>query len=222
MSTFAMYKALLSQQWKHQRVEITALAIAAAVACPGALWMNTSFTAEYRPWDLLNTAGKIALVGASASLVAGLLLAIRPYALDARVRHTYALALPVPRADYALLRAACGMTLVLVPTAAFGIGAIVAAATAPPAGLIRAFPVQLTLRFLLAGGFAYAIGFAVQYGLGRRLMRWFMIVGLTLIFCEALGQLTFHVSLTDPFWSLLWHQGSPMHVFFSEWTLFNV
>jgi hypothetical protein len=222
MNTFAMYKALLSQQWKHQRVEITALAIAAAVACPGALWMNTSYVAEYRPWDLLNTAAKIAVIGASASLLAGLLLSVRPFVLDARVRHTYALGLPIQRSHYALLRAASGLTLVLVPTAAFLIGAVLAAATAPPTGLIRAFPVQLTLRFLLASAFAFSVGFGAQYGLGRRLMRWCIIVGLTLILCEALGQMMFHVSLTEPFWALVWHDGSPMHVFLSEWTLFNV
>jgi hypothetical protein len=219
MSAFAMYKALLDQQWKHQRVELTALSIAAAVACPWALWTSSVFESDLRPINLLNTSNKIAFAGSIAALLTGLLLATRPYSLDARSRHTYPLALPIPRA---LLRVFGGLTLVLVPAVSFFIGAVASAAAAPPAGLIHAFPMQLTLRFILACAFAFSIGFGVQYGLGRRAVRWMILVGLTLIGAEALGQLTFHVSMTEPFWSLIWHSGSPAHVFAAQWTLFNV
>jgi hypothetical protein len=217
-----MYKALLAQQWKHQRVEITALAIGAAVTCPGCAWINNGLDPQTRPWMLMDTGAPIAVIGSLAALFTGLLLAFRPFVLDNHTRHTYALALPVPRPRYALLRAAGGLTLALIPVAAFLIGAELAGQLAPPNGMIHAYPIQLTVRFLLATAFAFAFGFGVQYGLGRRATRWAMIVVFTLAGAEALGALSMHVSVTGPLWSLLAHDGSPLRVYLSEWTLFNV
>lgn len=222
MNTFAMYKALLEEQWKHQRVEITALAILAAVTCPGCMWTNLGSDPQTRPWTLMDTSVSIAVIGSLAAFFTGLVLAFRPFVLDNQTKHTYALALPIPRAQYASLRMAGGLTLSLIPVAAFLIGAVLAAQLAPPAGMVRAYPVELTIRFLLATALAFAMGFGIQYGLGRRAVRWAAIVLFTVGGVEAVGQLAMHTSITAPFWTLLAHEGSPLRVFLSEWTLFNV
>ena len=220
MMTFAMYRALLAEQWKHQRVEITALSIAAAVACPACVWMVTG--GEYQPWQLVETGGKIGFAGAWIALITGVACSIRPYVLDARAKHTYALSLPVPRSDYSLLRVGSGLSLTLVPGVAFLIGASIAAQAAPPGTLLQTFPLQLTLRFALAAAFAFSFVFGVQYGLGRQAVRWLMIAGLTVIGVEVVGQLALHVSMTAPFFDLIVTRGSPLRVFMTRWTLFNV
>lgn len=222
MNTFAMYRALLAQQWKHQRVEITAMAIAAAVVCPVALWFDVGLDLQSQPWRLTDTAVPIATMGSLTALLTGMLLAIRPYALDAQTRHTYALTLPVPRSRYSALRVADGLTLALVPIVAFFIGASMAAQMAPPSAMVHAYPFQLSIRFLLGVVLAFAIGFGVQYGLGRRAVRLIMLAALTVGGVELIGQLTIRSSVTEPFWSLLAHEGSPFRVFLSRWALFNV
>ena len=222
MSRFGQYRALLSEQWKHQRVELAVLAIASAAAIPVTLWTNAPGSYANRPSVLLDSSAEIGIVAAPLALLVGLLLAGRPYALDSRLRHVYALSLPLPRARYALLRTVSGLTFSILPAAGFLIGAIVGAQVLPPNIAIRAYPALITVRFLLAAVLAFSVGFAVQYGLGKKAMRWVLIVAITIGSVEVLGDLALHASVTGPFWDLLSGQGSPFRLLFSRWVLFDV
>ncbi len=222
MNATAMYKALLFAQWKHQRNELIVFTMAGSIIAPAALWQAMNLPAEWDVMRLLTTSMVIGGLGSALAIATGFLLAVRPFVLDGRSQHTYALALPLPRVRYSLLRVATGLTLTILPALGFLVGALVASQAIPPTLLLRAYPVGLTLRFLLAAALAFAVGFGLQYGLGRRAARWMVIAAITIGAFELFGQLVLHVSLTSPFWELLAHPASPLRVFGVRWMLFDV
>lgn len=221
MTITRAFSALLYAQWKYQRAELALLAMLAAVIGPVAAWIAVSTDDQLPAWSLLEIAPAIGAMGAFIAALTGLALAIRPYWLDARSNHTYAMALPIRRDRYGTMRVATGLALTLIPAMGFLIGMLVTTQAAPPSSL-RAFPVGLTLRFLLAAATAFAIGFGLQYGLGRRALRWFLIVALTIGAVEIFGQLTLHASLSAPLFELLAKPASPLAVFWDRWMLFDV
>ena len=222
MNTLAMYKALLFAQWKLQRNELIVFAIAGSIVAPAALWTGMNMPGEWDAVKLLSTSMLIGALGSGIAIVVGFLLAVRPFILDGRSQHTYALALPLPRVRYAMLRVAAGMTLTVLPALGFLIGGLVAAQALPQSLLLHAYPVGLTLRFLVASVLAFSVGFGVQYGLGRRAARWLVIVAATIGGFELFGQLVFHASLTAPFWEFLGNASSPLRVYGVRWMLFDV
>jgi hypothetical protein len=223
MSGRSQFAALLYTQWKHQRHELIVFAIVGGLIAPACLWDVVGSRSGGNILGLIGTAGLIGALGSVLAIATGLVLAIRPFVLDAQSKHTYPLALPVTRTHYTLLRVASGMTLVLLPTTGFLIGSLVAAQALPPSYLlVRAYPFGLALRFLLATITAFAIGFGVQYGFGRRAARIIVITAITVAGFEVLGQLVLHGSVTAPLWQLLLSNVSPFRVFFTRWMLFDV
>src|SRR5688572_432645 len=80
----------------------------------------------------------------------GLVLGMSAWQLDHRYNHVYALSLPISRARYVTTKFGAGALLALVPAAALLAGSLVAMVAADiPEGL-RAYPLQLTGRFLFA------------------------------------------------------------------------
>jgi hypothetical protein len=221
MSRAHMFRALLFVQWKHQRHELAFLALFGALIPPVTMWMALTGSPEPAARVLLDVAPGIGGFGAVFAASTGLALAIRPYWLDARSNHTYALALPLPRTRYGLLRAAAGATLILFPALGFLIGALLSIQVAPATSL-HAYPIGLAVRFVLAALAAFAIGFGIQYGLGRHAMRWTLITIATVAGVELFGQLTMRTSLTGPFFELLLREGSPLRIFWDRWMLFDV
>jgi hypothetical protein len=97
----------------------------------------------------------------------GLAVATLAWTYDHRGRHVYALALPVPRWHYVLLRFGAGAVLLGGPVIALWAGTLVAAGAATiPAGL-HAYPNTLALRFALAVLVGYSIFFAASSGTMR-------------------------------------------------------
>jgi hypothetical protein len=221
MTNTRAFNALLFVQWKQQRIELALLAIWGAIVAPIAIWAASSTSDDAAAWELLNAAETVAGFGGVLAAITGVLLAIRPFWLDARANHIYALALPVPRARYARFRIGSGVLLSLIPTLGFLIGALVAVQAAPRTTL-HAYPVGLTARFFLATMTAFAFAFAIQYGLGRKTLRWILIVVATIGSVELAGQITMHVSLASPFFELVRHESSPLAVFWNRWMLFDV
>lgn len=221
MSNFAMFRALLAQQWKLQRVDLTLLTIAAAVISPVYIWGAQSVEPANVPYALMNDAGQIGVLAGGISVLLGALLAFRPFVTDGRSGHTYALSLPLARQRYAGLRILGGLTLVSLPASGLLIGALVAISDAPPSNL-HSHPLGLTLRFALASAFAFSLGFAIQYGLGRRALRWVLLTVITVAAAEIVGTLVFRVSLVGPFLELMRAQGSPLRIFVDHWQLYDV
>jgi ABC-type transport system involved in multi-copper enzyme maturation permease subunit len=99
--------------------------------------------------------------------VTGTLVALTAWNWDHRAGHVYALALPVSRARYALLKLWAGAVLLLVPVIALWIGALVATATLPIPDGLHAYPGALGARFLFAALLVYAGVFALAAGTVR-------------------------------------------------------
>lgn len=221
MKNVAAFKGLLFQQWRLQRVDVTLLTVAAAVVAPLIVWNASSVYADQVAHLLLTDSGPLGVAGSAIAVVLGVLLACRSFAADARGGHAYALSLPVPRARYALLRVATGLTLGLLPAVGFLIGSFLAVESVPPNPL-HAYPIGLSVRFYLAVAFAMSIAFAVQYGLGRKAVRWLLIFAITVGGAETATALLFHTSLVSPAIEVITTPGSPLRVFVDHWSLFDV
>jgi hypothetical protein len=222
MSNRQMFEALLRQQFTLQRTELAALTIAGGAIVPLSL-RGASIAGPLTEAEVLLTLGMpLTILSVIFSVVTGLVLAIRAYTVDAQTRHTYALSLPITRGHYALLRAGTGLTLALIPLAAYGIGAFLTAASVPLPPELFAYPGGVTMRGALTVLMAYAFGFALQYGLGRHAGRVFIVVILLVGAVELIDQLVFRGQLTPDFWSAVVSETSPFAVFNSGWMLFDV
>jgi hypothetical protein len=224
MNNGAAFRTMLFVQWKLQRAEILAVTMLAAVIAPLSIWTRVRGGVDGSRFvaGLMDSGSVIRIGGALLAIFVGAMFAIRPFLLDARMRHTYALALPMPRSRYALMRAAAGIALCLIPAAGFLIGALVAAEAIPASELVRKFPLALALRFLLAVVTAFAIFFGVQYGLGGRARRWVLITLLTILAVEVFGQFTLRTSVVVPAIELFGGAFSPLRIFLDRWVLFDV
>jgi hypothetical protein len=153
-----MFRAILLTQWKGTRL-LVLLATLVGFALPLASLQSArnaynaiQFIAEMQRW-----AGGYALLAAGV----GLLVAMAAWQPDHAGRHVYALALPVTRSRYAMMRMGAGALFLLPPVIGVLAGSLVVAASdAIPIGL-HAYPVALALRFLFAAIVAYGIFFAI-------------------------------------------------------------
>ena len=224
MNRMAMFKALLYAQWKHQRIELMLFTMLAGGVPALVTWGPWSDWGSHvmTPTAILSTSSSIGYLGAILAVISGAVFAIRPYALDTLTNHTYAMALPIPRTSYGLMRAAAGLLLLLVPAAGFLIGSLFASAAVELPAMLHAYPVAVTARFVLAASMAFALAFGVQYGLGRHAARYIVIAVFAVGVVEALGQLTDSRSLTGPVLKALASPASPLRVFAANWMLFDV
>ncbi len=223
MTMTHQYRALLRQQCILQRADLVLFTVLAAVIAPAALVSARTFDAGLGSAERLLAANvMIAVLSVLHVVCSALFLVVRPFAADAAVRHTYAASLPIPRSQYALLRAATGLTLGLLPVSGFAIGtAMVTAGVALPAALY-AYPVALVARFVLAFVVAFALAFALQYGAGRHASK-VAIAAIVALAALAVGtELAGREGLLESLGRVVLGPWSPLNVFATEWKLFDV
>ena len=218
----AMYTALLRQQFVLQRNELIALTVAAGAIAPVSLLGVRSINGVAAAESLLALAVPLTIFSVIFAATTGLVMAIRAYSADSATRHTYALALPITRGDYALLRALTGISLMLLPLAGYAIGTYLTVAAVPTPPELYAYPFGVTLRCSLALLVCFSFGFALQYGLGRNAGRAFVIGIVLLGIVEIANAMVFYGVLTSDFWRALASDASPFAVFNTQWTLFDV
>jgi ABC-type transport system involved in multi-copper enzyme maturation permease subunit len=191
-----MQKAILRIQWKACRHLVIALCVA-AFALPvvsvrlgwrGAAANLPFFLTELELWGFFYP-----LLAA----VAAFILAAGIWHSDRRGGHVYALLLPIPRWRYVWLRYAGGLVMLLPIIASLSVGALVAVAGLDlPPGL-RTFPLELTLKFVLALVLFYGIAFAFASASARTIGIAVRVAGLLL---------AIHIGaiLLDPQLNLIW------------------
>jgi len=164
-------------------------------------------------------------VGQVIPLVAlglGVLLGMAAWAPDHSGRHVYALSLPVHRWQFVLLRFAAGLTLLAIPVAALGAGALVASAAIElPAG-IHAYPLQLTLRFWLSATVMFAIFFAISIGTRRAVVLTLGTIGAAILTDIVLGTLGQEAVVVNTLFAALTHWPGPLAILMGRWALFDV
>jgi hypothetical protein len=157
-----MFAAILKTQWKWTRLAVL-IAFVLAFAIP---MLSLRVAGEEGPGvGAVNVIRAMQQFGVLYSILAGglgLAVGMLAWTNDHRGRHVYALSLPVPRSRYVAMRFAAGTIFTAIPALGVLLGCMVGLATTViPAGL-QAYPVGLTLRFLLASFVSFAVFFAIS------------------------------------------------------------
>ena len=219
-----MFKEILRAQWRGARLAVLILTVLAFAA---------PLTTVYWGGDLRSTdSDRVAFWLAAAERVGALLpyLALLigaaagflAWAPDHAGRHVYALSLPVSRPRLVALRFAAGAVITAVPAVALLVGAVVASlSVALPEGL-HAYPVQLTVRFLLASLTIYAIIFALSIATKRAQLLVAGALGGVLLadIILAAWNAGFSVTANTLVWLTTWP--GPLSILAGSWTLFDV
>lgn len=153
-----MWRAILESQWRWSRGLIL-LGVLLVFAIP-LLSIRMAASAE----TLVTFISTIASWGVGYAVAAGtlgLMTAIAAWSFDHRLRHIYALSLPLPRWRYVAYRYASGVAMLVIPTAALLVSAEIAAHSKLVPATLHAYPLALTLRFAFAMLVAYSLFFAV-------------------------------------------------------------
>jgi len=219
-----MYRALLHSQWKSTAplvflVSLVAFAIPLLQVLVSAVGRTTGAPEE--AIGILATLGESSGIFPIVAYGTGGLVALATWQDDWQGKHIYALALPVPRWYYLLLRIATGMTYIGIPVAALWLAALIATAqiTLPPA--LHAYPTGLAVRFALAAALSFSVAFAFGAA-SQRVLRW---IGGTLLAVFVISALFAVLGIRAPLeWMADWLVRWPgvLDVFTGRWLLIDV
>lgn len=227
-----MFKQILFVQWRSGRLVLLPLVLAAfglpLLSVQGMGAVGGDLTGVPVRW-LLDRMELWLPLYPTLALALGTGMGIAAWSWDQQVKHVYALALPVPRWEYALLKMAAGVLMLLVPVGALWAGGLVATASVDlPAGL-NAYPTALAVRFLFASLVSYGALFALASGTVRTVIIFF--TGLVVLFVggEVVADLVTHFtmtgepfSLTDWIFQHLVTWPGPAQMFSGSWMLIDV
>lgn len=218
-----MFRQILYTQWRWGRLPVLFLALAAFSVPPLSVQsLGDPTVARWMIVEILSSVQSWGLIYPLLAATVGLVLALTTWAPDHAGRHVYALSLPLPRWEYALLRFGAGAVLVAVVTAGVLFGALVAVATITPPPGLRVFPFALALRFGLAAFVAYGTFFAISAGTNRTAGYILATLGglvLAQVIVSAAGSdVNFLLSILERLF--LWP--GPLEVFTGRWMLVDV
>ncbi|HEX9704183.1 MAG TPA: hypothetical protein VGA20_02915 [Gemmatimonadales bacterium] len=218
-----MFQVLLYTQWKWSRLIVT-VGTVAGFALPIVSVQGAAGAAR----NPLETGALLAAVqswGALYPVLAaalGLLVAIATWAPDHRGRHVYALALPLPRWRYVLLRFGAGLSLLAAPALAVLAGALLATASATMPPGIQGYPVSLAVRFALAVVVGYAVFFAVSSGTQRTAGAILGVIGLLIIVHIIGGVAGVDLDVVGRLQGIVLGWPGPLGIFSGRWMLLDV
>lgn len=218
-----MFRAMLFTQWKWTRAVMLPLVIVAfAVPVYSVGQFSEAGLSRSQVAPLLANMQVWGLGYMFAAVMIGLMVAAGAWSYDTKLKHVYALSLPLPRWHYLLLRYAAGILLLLIPAFVLWIGALVATSSAEvPVGL-RVYPTALALRFLLASFLSYSLMFALS-GLPKRVGIGVAVgLGVLVLIDGAIGQMTGGSVIVPNLlqWALRWP--GFLEVFAGRWMLIDV
>jgi len=219
-----MFKEILRAQWRGSRLAVIILAVLAfATPLTTVYWggdLGSAGPDRVASW--LAGAERTASLLPYLALLVGVTAGFLAWAPDHAGRHVYALSLPVSRARFVALRFAAGAVITAAPAAAVLTGAVLAALSVSlPEGL-HAYPVQLTVRFLLASLTIYAIIFALSIATKRAQLAVAGVIGGVIVadILLAAWSVRFSVTAATLFWLTTWP--GPLSILAGSWALFDV
>lgn len=219
-----MFRQILRAQWLAARLAVVILGVLAfAAPLTTVYWggdLSSSTSDRVAFW--LAGAERIAALLPYLALAVGVAAGFLAWSPDHAGCHVYALSLPVSRPRFVALRFGAGAAIAAVPAAAFLVGAVVASLSVSlPEGL-HAYPVQLTLRFLLATLTIYAIIFALSIATKRAQLLTAGALGGVVFADILLSALSVEFSVTAQVLSWLTIWPGPLSILAGAWTLFDV
>ena len=221
-----MFRQILYTQWKSVRFGLVPLVVAAFVSpllvvqdlgsnieiVPGASSLALQPDIIFHTWQLWLP------VFPGLALVIGVVLGLNAWNWDHRAGHVYALSLPLPRPKYVLLKMGAGLLLVLIPTAALGVGAFIAVSGLELAENLHAYPLLFTARFLMFSLLTFGVWFALASGTIRTTV---IVVSVFLIALVAASPFL-DSGLADWLFQTLARWPGPFEVNFGNWNLIDV
>ena len=227
-----MYQPMLFLHWKQIKVALIPFVVAAfalpllsvqGMGAPGEL---DSATAAYV--ILASNQAWLPLFPLLAGAI-GVTLALSSWNWDHQLNHVYALSLPLPRWEFAMLKMGAGAALATLPAMAFFAGVHLAAASVTlPSGL-HAYPNALALRFFLSILLSYAAFFALAAGTVKTTVT--VVAGLFVFLLLGASLNTFlanfftyfqHTNVVQAVIDLATSSHGPLEVFVGAWTLIDV
>jgi len=218
-----MFREILRTQWKWSAIGVVVGAVVAfalpllAVQTAGSTdptWIEArELLREQQSWGRWYPL---------LALAVGLLIGTSAWTSDHRVRHVYALTLPLERWRFVLLRYTAGLVLLVVPMLLLAVGAGLAtvAATVPPG--LHAYPVALSIRFALAVIVAYSIFFAISSGTTKTAGYVLSVVGGVVV-VQLLFQVSgSHTNLLTAIFDRMVTWPGPFEIFSGRWMLIDV
>ena len=171
-----MWRAVLESQWKWTK-GLALLGVMIGFAMP-----LLSFRIALGSKTLTTFVTVMAAWGVGYAIVAGalgLVAAVVSWGFDHRLRHVYALSLPIPRWRYVLLRFGAGVAVLALPITAVLVSSEIVAHSSLVPRELHAYPVALTLRFAFAVLVAYSLFFAISSATPRT--AGFILGGIALV-----------------------------------------
>jgi hypothetical protein len=225
-----MFRQIMFLNWKVSKLALLAL----LPLCIGLPILLLRLSVEYlnaSPTPALDMLRVTQTWARAFPLMAGAIgcaIALCVWAWDHKTNHVYALALPIERWRYALMKFLSGTLILGIVFAAVLVGAVIAVAmTDLPTG-IRGYPIAFAIRFFSAMLITYAITFAFAAGTIKTTIRVFVIFfiifvggGLaTDLIGDAMGQ-----RIASPIalmYDALVNWPGPFNVFGGSWMLIDV
>jgi hypothetical protein len=219
-----MFRQVLNQQWVSLRAAVMVFVVIGfaipllTVVYGGGL--RASDLSRVAQW--LDSAARIGMLLPGIALLLGVFFGLGVWSPDQLGKHVYALALPVPRWQYVLLRFGAGALLLAAPVGGLALGSFVAAwAVDLPSG-VHAYPAQLTFRFALASLVCFALVFALASAT-RRVALWFLgAVGGMLLADLLLSAFGSNAEVTVRVITALITFPGPLSILTGRWALFDV
>ena len=219
-----MFKQILFAQWLTSRLALAVLSVLAFALPLVSVFYGSDIATTGRgglgEWLLVTD--RVAQVLPFFAVLVGALLGILAWSPDLAGKHVYALSLPVPRAVFVALRFGAGTALALLPSAALAAGAAVAslAVRLPPG--VRAYPLEISVRFTLATLTAYAIIFALASASRRGQLAIIGAICAAILLDLALLAFGASFSVTAETLNALTRWPGPLSILVGRWALFDV
>ena len=215
-----MFRAILYVQWKWLRWPL--LAVTLAVAAIPLVAARSDFTGGTMLVPLLNRLESAAILYPIAAIIVGWAVAAGIWHADRQGRRVYAMAMPVPRWQFVLLRYQAGLVLVLVPALALLLATILVAVTVQlPPGL-HAYPGSVSLRFALASVVAYSMIFAMAAADSTVVAGVLAALVILVLVGPGVAELAGARDPAETLLSLLFSPPGPFAIFAGRWMLFDV
>jgi hypothetical protein len=218
-----MFLAILETQWKWTRgAALLGFVVGFAIPLLSLLGLETSRGGGFSPTLIVRNMQQFGALYAILAGGSGLACAMLAWGHDHRGRHVYALTLPIPRSHYTAMRFGAGSLCLLLPVIGVLAGSLVGvAAVTIPTGL-NAYPIALTIRFLLACFVSYAVFFAVLASSTRASAYVLGGIGLVVVVVFLLNSLGVGAELVNGLVQLLFGDRGLLSVFTGRWMLIDV
>lgn len=219
MTKPSRWSALLATQWKWTRsvlllISLTTFAIP-LLSLRGSAGArdDAGFIASMQGW---------AVGYAFAAAGIGLIVGILSWSYDHRLRHVYALSLPIKRWRYVFMRFTAGLTLLTLPVLTLFAGSEIVAHSSLIPRTLHAYPLALTLRFAFATLVAFAVFFAISSATARTAGYILGSIGLVFVLQIVLQAVGSGVFLPTYLADLFFAAPGLLAVFGGRWMLIDV